>query len=266
MKLRLVTALLAASLTLPAVLGAEVVGVRHAEGLAHGFLALRTLAGDTIAVGDLIQTTRGNRVTTRLVFHFQDGSVHDETVVFSQHETFRLITDHLVQKGPSFPKPIDVSVDGRSGDVTVRYKDDDGQEKVVSERMALPSDTANGMLLALLKNIRPQAASTTVSMVAATPKPRLVKFVITPSGEDPFALGGSPRKATHYVVKVEIGGLAGLVAPLVGKQPEDSHVWILGGEAPAFVRMEGPLYQGGPIWRIDLLSPVWPKVSPTPTP
>lgn len=266
MRLRLVIALLAASLTFPAGLRAEVVGVRHAEGLTHGFLVLRTLDGETLAVGDLIQTTRGNRVTSRLVFHFQDGSLHDETVVFSQRGTFRLVSDRLVQKGPSFPKPLDVSVDGRSGQVTVRYKDDEGQEKVISERLSLPPDTSNGMLLALLKNIRPETASTTVSIVAATPKPRLVKFVITPAGEDPFSLGGSPRKATHYVVKVEIGGVAGLVAPLVGKQPEDSHVWILGGEAPAFVRMEGQLYQGGPIWRIEPVSPVWPKASPTPTP
>jgi hypothetical protein len=266
MRLRLVTVLLAASLTLPSVFHAEVVGVRYAEGLVHGFLALRTLDGETLAVGDLIQRTRGHRVTTRLVFHFQDGSVHDETVVFSQRGSFRLISDRLVQKGPSFPKPMDVSVDGRSGQVTVRYEDDEGQEKVVSERLRLPSDTSNGMLLALLKNIRPETARTTLSMVAATPKPRLVKLHISPAGEDSFSLGGSLRKATHYVVKIEIGGVAGLVAPLVGKQPEDTHVWILGGEAPAFVRSEGQLYQGGPVWRIDLLSPVWPKASRTPTP
>ena len=266
MRLRLVIVLLTASLTLPAGLSAELVGVRHAEGLVHGFLALRTLEGETLAVGDLIQTTRGNRVTTRLVFRFEDGSVHDETVVFSQRGSFRLVSDHLVQKGPSFPKPMDVRVDGRTGQVTVRYKDDDGQEKVISERLDLPSDTSNGMLLALLKNIRPETARTALSMVAATPKPRLVKLIVTPAGEDPFSLGGSPRKATHYVVKIEIGGIAGVVAPLVGKQPEDSHVWFLGGEAPAFVRMEGPLYQGGPIWRIDLLCPTWPKASRTPTP
>lgn len=264
MRLRLVTALLAALLTLPAGLRAEVVGVRHAEGLAHGFLALRTLEGETIAYGDLIQTTKGNRVTTRLVFHFEDGSLHDETVVFSQRGTFRLVSDHLVQKGPSFPKPMDVLVDGRTGQVTVRYKDDD-QDKVISERLDLPSDTSNGMLLALLKNIRPETARTTLSMVAAAPKPRLVKLLITPAGEDPLSIG-SPRKATHYVLKIEIGGLAGVVAPLVGKQPEDTHVWILGGEAPAFVRMEGQLYQGGPLWRIDLLCPTWPKASPRPTP
>jgi hypothetical protein len=64
--------------------------------------------------------------------------------------------------------------------------------------------------------------------------------------------------AIHYVIKVEIGGIAGLIAPLLGKQPPDIHVWILGGEAPAFVKMEGPLFYGGAIWRIELASPVWP--------
>jgi len=98
-------------------------------------------------------------------------------------------------------------------------------------------------------------------MVAATPKPRLVKLVVTPRGEEPFSIGGSRRKAIHYVIKVEIGGVAGVVAPLLGKQPPDIHVWILGGEAPAFVKSEGPLYLGGPIWRIELTSPVWPQVT-----
>ncbi len=68
----------------------------------------------------------------------------------------------------------------------------------------------------------------------------------------------SSRLSWHYVVKVELGGIAGVVALVVGKQPPDSHVWILGGEAPAFVRSEAPLYSGGPVWRIELASPVWP--------
>jgi hypothetical protein len=98
-----------------------------------------------------------------------------------------------------------------------------------------------------------------VSMVAATPKPRLVKLAIAAAGEDPFSTGSTARKASRYVVKVEIGGIAGLLAPLLGKQPPDSHVWILGGEAPAFVKSEAPLYFGGPLWRIELVSPVWPR-------
>ncbi|MEO6966340.1 MAG: hypothetical protein ABI076_10665, partial [Acidobacteriaceae bacterium] len=68
---------------------------------------------------------------------------------------------------------------------------------------------------------------------------------------------GLRYKATQYVLKTEIGGVAGLVAPLIGKEPKDIHIWILGGIAPAFVKLEGQLYQGGPMWRIELTSPTW---------
>jgi hypothetical protein len=99
-----------------------------------------------------------------------------------------------------------------------------GKEKVVTERLSLASDLANGLILTILKNIRPDTPETKVSMVAATPKPRLVKLAITPQGETPFRTGGVNRKATHFVVKVEIGGIAGVVAPILGKQPPDTHV------------------------------------------
>jgi hypothetical protein len=250
-----------AALLWPCIGLGEQVAVRHTEGLVHGFLALRTLDGTTIADGDLIQVARGDRVTSRLVFRFKDGSIHDETAIFSQRQQFRLVSDHLVQKGPTFPRPLDMSVDARTGRVTVRYADEHGEQKVADERLDLPPDLANGMILTLLKNVRPEAPPPAVSFVAATPKPRLVKLAIASAGQEPFSTGGAARKATHYVVKVDIGGIAGLLAPLLGKQPPDSHVWILGGEAPAFVKSEGPLYLGGPSWRIELVSPAWPKAN-----
>jgi hypothetical protein len=173
-----------------------------------------------------LQTSRGDRVTTRLVFHFKDGSIHDETAVYSQRQRFRLITHHLVQKGPTFPQPLDMSIDGSSGQVTVRYADD-GKQKVERERIEVPPDLANGLILTLLKNVRTGAPPKTISLVAATPKPRLVKLAISAAGEEPFSTGGATRKAMHYVLKVEIGGLSGVLAPLLGKQPPDSHVWFL---------------------------------------
>ena len=250
-------AIVAGVLLVSAPLPARQVPVRHAEGLVRGFLALRTLDGSTIADGDLIQTSRGNRVTSRLVFRFHNGSLHDETAVFSQGRYFRLLSDHLVQRGPSFPHPLEMTTDTVKGQVTVRYTDDDGEAKVVSEHMDLPADLANGLVLTLLKNVRPQAPPKSMGFVVATPKPRLVKLAITTAGEERFSTGGMARKAMHYVLKVEIGGIAGVLAPLVGKKPPDSHVWILTGDAPAFVKSEQPLYNGGPIWRIELVSPVW---------
>ena len=237
----------------------EPVAVRYAEGIVHGFLVLRTTDGTAIADGDLIQTARGDRVTSRLTFRFKDGSIHDETAVFTQRRQFRLVSDHLVQKGPAFPNSLDMFINAATGRVDVRTSDEDGQTKTESEQLDLPPDLANGLVLTLLKNVTPDAPPKSLSYVAATPKPRLVKLEIQVAGRERFSTGGTARTATHYVLKVEVGGLGGLLAPLLGKQPPDSHVWILGGEAPAFVKSEQPLYLGGPIWRIELTSPLWPK-------
>jgi hypothetical protein len=150
-----------------------------------------------------------------------------------------------------------VVLDG-DGPVTVRHTDDDGEEKVESERIEVPADLANGLLPILLKNGRPDAPLD-VSYLAATPKPTLVKLVVSRAGEDSFLVAGQPRKARHYVVKVEIGGLKGVIADLLGKQPPDVHVWIAAGDPPGFVSSQGPLFMGGPVWRIDLAGPVWPE-------
>ncbi len=151
----------------PAQIFADPIPVRHIEGFTHGFLVLRSLAGETLADGDLIQSASRGRLTTQLIFHFKDGSVSDETAVFSQRGNFRLLRDHLIQKGPTFPRPMDVQIDGSAGKVTVRTTDGDGTEKVVDERMSLPGDVSNGVIFTLMKNIRSDASQVKVSMVAA---------------------------------------------------------------------------------------------------
>ncbi len=236
-------------------MSADQVPVRHMEGLMHGFLALRTLDGQRLADGEMTQVAEGDRVTSRLIFRFKDGSVYDDTTVFSQRGAFRLLTDHLVQRGPSFKQPMETSLDASSGQITIRYKDEAGGEKFLKERCDLPSDLANGLLFTLVKHIQRNVPKTTVSMVATTPKPRVVKLEIVPEGEKAIASGNTKHETVRYVVKVKLGGVAGLMAPLLGKQPPDTHVWVLTGDAPAFVKLEGPLYSGGPVWRIELATP-----------
>ena len=260
MTLRFLASLIAVISAFTGVLtGASNVPVLYKEGLTHGFLVLSTLDGKQIAVGDLTEVARGNKVTTRLVFRFSDGSLQDETTVFSQRQNFHLITYHLVQKGPAFPHPTEVSIVTSTGQVTVQYTNDKGEEKTESERLKLPPELANGLVLTVLKNLGPEDQPPQLSMVVAAPKPRVVKLAISAQEKDPFTIAGSRREALHYVIKIEIGGLAGLVAPLLGKQPPDAHLWIIGGEAPTFVKSEALSFLGGPVWRMELASPVWPK-------
>src|ERR1700677_1990579 len=135
------------ALLLPSpVLSQSPVTVLYNEGLVHGFLALRTLEGSTLAEGDVAQVARGDRVTSHMILRFKDGSVNEETTIFSQRGTFRLVSDHLVQKGPAFKRPMDLLINGSTGQVTVRYTDDDGKEKVVTEHLKLPPDIANGFV------------------------------------------------------------------------------------------------------------------------
>ena len=236
---------------------ADPVTVRAPQGSLHGFLEIRSDDGHIVASGDTTQTGHGNLITSRTLFTFRDGSTDDETTVFSQHGSFRLITDHHIQKGPSFPHPSDVLIDARSGQVTVHSPDKDGKDEVKTDHLNLPPDVANGLIPIIVENLRSDAPETTVSMVVMTPKPRLVKLVISNRGEDNTTVAGSPHKAVHYEIKIELGGVVGVVAPIVGKAPPNIQIWTIGGTATTFAREEGPLYAEGPIMTIQLTSPFW---------
>ncbi|MGH9565075.1 MAG: hypothetical protein ACRD4I_03735 [Candidatus Angelobacter sp.] len=230
----------------------------HSEGTIHGFLVLRTPAGKTIAVGDLIQTTRNSQVTLQLEFHFADTSLHEETTVFTQRGRFRLQSYHMIEKGPAFEHPLEMWIDVSKNQVRVRDMKD-GKNKISYDHVDLPDNLANGIVPILVKNIPSSAQEITVSMITATPKPRVVKLTITPEGEDSFSVAGSPRKAKTFVAKVKIGGVTGAVASLAGKQPPDTHFWISAGDAPAFLKSEGPIAANTPVWQIELTSPAWPR-------
>src|SRR5689334_24239095 len=101
-------------------LHSEMIPVMQRQGAMHGFLVLRSADGKIIATGDQVNVVKGDEVHSRLTFHFRDGSIDDESSVFRQTSTFQLLSDHHVQKGPSFPEPQNVSVDVQSGKVTWR--------------------------------------------------------------------------------------------------------------------------------------------------
>lgn len=241
-------AALALGLTLSASAAvAEPVTVRFAEGIGRGFPVLRDANGRTIAHGDLTQVPRGDRIENRLTFRFRDGSFYDEQVVFSQRGVFTLLSYRIVQRGPSFPETIEASIDRESGRYAVRYRaEEDSPEELVAGEFEMPEDVYNGLLSTLLKNV-PAGGSATVQIIAFTPKPRPVKMLLTPASQDTLLMGEAAVTSTRFLVKPQLGLFASL---LVADIP-DIKIWVAGGEAPAFLRFEGPLYFMGPVWRID---------------
>ena len=234
------------------------VAVRFPEGVTHGFLSVRSLAGEIIGQGEMTQVVKeGDLVENRLVFRFRDGSLHDERVAFSQQRVFTLIRYRLVQRGPSFPEQLDVSIDRGTGQYTVRSQaGTQGKEEVLSGQVDLPKDVYNGMLITVSKNLQ-KGVDETVSVLAFTPAPQVVNVQLRAIDERPIQIGDLSSKATQYTFTPQIGMIQEWLGKVAGKLPAQFHYtcWILVDEAPSFVQFEGPLQLMGPIVRIGLMSP-----------
>src|SRR5207344_3554032 len=97
-----------------------------------------------IASGDLLQVGRGGKVESRMVFRFKDGSLFDETVVFSQQRVFAMQSYHLVQRGPAFAEDTEISLQGASGKYYVKTKSHkDGKEEAIDGVLEMPPDVPN---------------------------------------------------------------------------------------------------------------------------
>jgi len=237
------------------------VAVRFPEGVTHGFLLVRSLAGEILGQSEMTQVvTEGDLVESQLVFRFKDGSLHDEKVAFSQQRVFALISYRLVQRGPSFPDQLDVSIDRGTAQYTVRSQaGTQGKEEVLNGQVDLPKDVYNGMLITVSKNLQ-KDTDETVSVLAFTPAPQVVNVQLRAIDEQPVHIGDLSSKATQYVFTPQIGMIRELVGKATGKLPAQFHYtcWIMVDEAPSFVQFEGPLQIMGPIVRIELVSPRLP--------
>jgi hypothetical protein len=114
------------------------------------------------------------------------------------------------------------------------------------------------MALVLLKNLLPGARAS-VQLAAFTPKSRLIKMELSAEGEERVSIGGQAKKVIRYLVNLEVGGLIGALASLVGKEPPDLRYWLVAGEVPAFVRFQGAMFLNGPVWRLEMATVKWPR-------
>jgi hypothetical protein len=241
------------SLALCSTVESAPVEVRFLEGLTHGFLVLRSTAGQIVAHGDLLQRAHPDRVEARMVFRFKDSSLYDERVTYSQQHVFKLLSYRLVQQGPSFPEPMDVSLDLKQGRYQVKSVQK-GREENTSGELELPADVYNGMIMTILKNLsrgRPES----VHYVAFTPTPRLIKLDLVPAGDQKVQIGEQEGQGARYSIKPKVGGFMGFVAALLGKTPADYECVVWTKDIPAFVRCDVPLRLKGPVYRIELANP-----------
>lgn len=149
---------------------ASSIPVRFPEGIAHGYLLVRSLVGEIIGHGEMTQVVKeGDLLESHLVLNFKNGSLHEEVVTFSQQHVFTIIRYRLIQRGPSFPDLLDVSIDQSTAEYKVRSKTGkDGKEEELTGAFTLPKDVYNGIFVTVVLNL-PKGTSETVSFLAFTP-------------------------------------------------------------------------------------------------
>ncbi|WP_049780942.1 hypothetical protein [Terriglobus saanensis] len=232
---------------------AESIPVRHNQKPMHRFMVARSDDGKTIASGEFTQVVHGSQVMMRLTYRFGDGSIDDEETTYTQGGTFRLVSNHHLQKGPFFTKPVDFTVHAATGTVTFRSVDRDGKVHDQSKHMALPADLANGMVGTLLLNVPHDTAPFRVGMLAAVGGGRLVHLEVSPQSDQTVQLGGQTFQATVFRVHPVLGSIVSLFARMIGLQPKDVTVWVLEGDDPAVAVVIGQLGGYGPVVSSDLV-------------
>jgi hypothetical protein len=230
------------------------VDVRYPEGSAHGLFLIRSMDNKEIGNGDLVETLEDGHVKSVFVLTFKDGSIYQETSLFEQHQQFKLLNYQLTQKGPMFKQDIEMTIDVGARSVSVQSMEN-GKTKKWNEHMDMPADLANGIVPYLVRNMAANSRGATVSMIAASPKPRLVHLLITPRAEETFPFDGSKMRATRYRIHPDVSGVTGSLAKITGKQPPNSFLWMLSDKVPTFL-MAQEAFEDGPTCRIELATPI----------
>ena len=84
--------------------------------------AARLLTADSLRRATSFKFNGAVQVESRMVFRFKDGSLYDETVVFTQERVFTMQSYRLVQRGPAFAEDTEISLERASGKYRVSTK------------------------------------------------------------------------------------------------------------------------------------------------
>lgn len=234
---------------------AKPVDVQLKEGVTQGYIKVSVPAGETIAEGEVSQVAAGaERVVGRMLLRFHNGSHYDETVIFSQNRTFKLLRYSVEQKGPSFPDAFHFELDGATGAYTITELPHSKERPARTGKLELPPDVYNGMTVTLLKNL-PESGQVSFHMLSIGRTPALFPVVVRAEDVETVKTGERKGEALHYTLRPTVGWFTRSLAWLFSETIPEYNFWLIKHDVPAFARFEGSLYRGGPIWRIEQVSP-----------
>jgi hypothetical protein len=222
------------------------------SGAAHGFPALRDLAGKKIAEAEFMQWVQDDRLHVRLIYRFKDGRrIEEKAVLRQQPELTQDEWSWRESKGGEVFRECVVKF--ASGTATAQ-KREKNEFKHWEEKMEVePGKTFAGFGFTIaIQNLRKRLLAgerIELKAIGFTPKPQMVGVQISHAGVERMEMSGRRLKGDHFVIHPDIPAIAKIFV-----HAPDTQVWLTNPAPPGFLRWEGPLGEpGDPVVRVDLL-------------
>lgn len=222
------------------------------EGEAHGFPALRSLEGKTLADGEFTQWLDGDRLHLKIRYDFGPDRWIEESSVIRQEPT-------LIQEQWSWVEMRDGSVQRRfqvdflSGTASAEKREENELRRWTEHMDLEPGQAFAGAAWSLaIKSVRARlihGETIPFQTVGFTPEPRGATVEITHTGLDRLTMSGRALSGDRFRIHPKIPWI---IQPFV--DVPDSQIWLVNTLPAAFLRWEGPLAEpGDPLVRVDLL-------------
>jgi hypothetical protein len=219
---------------------AQAVEVTHPEGNLRGFPIISE-KGHRVAIGFVAQWLDGDRLKCDTRYDFEDGRISDEKVTLRQKP--ELIQDSWFWEERKDGRVLRrIHVDFETG-MANAMKLEKGKPKTWTAKLKIhPGQTFAGSGVSYaIKNLRDRLVAghpVTLSVVAYTPKPRMVDVRIRHAGREPLHFVGRDLLADRFVLHPEVSWLVQLIA-----HPPDNYYWLYKDDPAGFLQFQGPLQE-----------------------
>jgi hypothetical protein len=214
------------------------------EGDVAGMTAIYDPDGrEPIGYVEYRQTRQGDRLSSRRVARFRDGSSDEDSVEARVAGTLEALSGRSIIRDADGDPVVDLSIDVTGGRIAGTWGRGEAR-RTLDQHTTLPPATYWGPLIFLvLKNFDANAEDGRLVFrtIAPTPRPIVIDMELTRGATAPLERTGGRLDTAPFVLRPTIHWA---VDPLLRLVAPKATFWMLPGEPPALARFSGPRNYG----------------------
>jgi len=209
------------------------------EGDVAGTTAILAPDDHVIGMIEYRQVRRGERLSSRRIARFTDGSSDEDEAEAIVGDRLEAIAGHTIVRDTDGETTVDLSIDVRGGRITGTVGRGAARREVLTEAKLPPATYWGPLVFIALKNFDANAEDGRLVFrtIAPTPTPRIFDMALTDTGPAPVEQAGITLAAHRFVLTPTFNRA---IDPIIRLIVPDATFFILPGEPPALARYAGP--------------------------